>query len=160
MKLPENDQDKKVGFNWSQKQLPVPFVIYTDLDSYIEKIDHCLPYHTRSSTTEYQRHTPSGFFYMVFSTVDGYTKKQFSIAARTLLKRSSKELPTNTTQSTALLQLLCPFNLHQKKSNINKLQNALFMANAFVGNGQFVITTISRGNTEEQHTPTVTSRLS
>ena len=34
------------------------------------------------------------------------------------------------------------------------------MANPFVVNGQFVITTISRGNTEEQHTPTVTLRLS
>ena len=75
MKLPENDQDKKVGFNWSQKQLPVPFVIYADLESYTEKIDHCLPDPTRSSTTEYQRHTPSGFLYIVVSTVDGYTKR-------------------------------------------------------------------------------------
>ena len=44
MKLPGNDQDKKVGFNWSQKQLPVPLVIYADLESYTEKIDHCIPY--------------------------------------------------------------------------------------------------------------------
>ena len=32
-----NDQDKKVSFNGSQKQLSVPFVIYADLESYIER---------------------------------------------------------------------------------------------------------------------------
>ena len=74
-KLPENDKDKEVSFNGLQKQLPVPFVIYADLESYTEKIDHCLPDPTRSSTTEYQRHTPSGFFYMMVSTVDGHTKR-------------------------------------------------------------------------------------
>ena len=38
-KLPENDKDKEVSFNGLQKQLPVPFVIYADLESYTEKID-------------------------------------------------------------------------------------------------------------------------
>ena len=74
-KFPEKDEDKEVRFKGTQKQLPVPFVIYADFESYTEKIDTCQPNPASSSTTQYQRHTPSGFCYMVVSAADQYTKE-------------------------------------------------------------------------------------
>ena len=74
-KFPEKEEDKEVKFKAIKKQLPVPFIIYADFESFTEKIDTCHPDARRSSITKYQQHTPSGFSYMVVSTASEYTKE-------------------------------------------------------------------------------------
>jgi hypothetical protein len=62
--------DETVAFTSQHKQLKVPFVIYADFESYIEKIDE----NPTSATRKYAKHVPSGFAYKVVSSVDKYTK--------------------------------------------------------------------------------------
>ena len=74
-KFPEKPEDKEVKFKSVKKQLPVPFIIYADFESFTEKIDTCQPDPSKSSTTNYQLHTPSGFSYMVVSSAPQHTRE-------------------------------------------------------------------------------------
>ncbi len=58
------------GDNWIQfenheRTQVVPFVINADFECYIEPIAHADPNPNRSLTTQYQRHKPSGFCYVI-----------------------------------------------------------------------------------------------
>ena len=55
----------KVYFKNHQKQLPIPFVIYADLEAITKKIDTCTPPKEKSYTQAYQKHEASGFGYKV-----------------------------------------------------------------------------------------------
>ena len=57
--------NEHVFFKSYQKQLRAPFVIYADFECFTTKTD---------SEKEYQRHVPSGFCYIVVSTVDKHCK--------------------------------------------------------------------------------------
>ena len=70
IKFPHKPEEKEVSFKNTKKQLPIPFIIYADFETYTTKIDE--PQH--GNTTIYQRHVPSGFGYMVVSTDPQYTK--------------------------------------------------------------------------------------
>jgi len=54
----------------------VPFVIYADFETFIKKIDPCLPDPQKSiaSTTPNTRFEPCGFGYQVVGLDDKYTK--------------------------------------------------------------------------------------
>ena len=73
LKFPD-EENKFIHFKNYKNQLRVPFVIYADFESYTEKIDTCYPNVKTSSTTYYQKHTPSGFSYMVISSEDHLSK--------------------------------------------------------------------------------------
>ena len=60
----------KVYFKNHQKQLPVPFVIYADLEAITKKIDTCSPPGDKSYTQAYQKHEPSDFGYKVVCRYD------------------------------------------------------------------------------------------
>ena len=55
----------KVYFKNHQKQLPIPFVFYADLEAITKKIDTCSPPGGKSYTQAYQKHEASGFGYKV-----------------------------------------------------------------------------------------------
>ncbi|XP_068671057.1 uncharacterized protein [Montipora foliosa] len=62
-------------FNNFHKQLPVPFVIYSDFQGFTEKIHGCQPNDDKSYTEAYQRHTDCGYGYKVVCCYDDkYTK--------------------------------------------------------------------------------------
>ena len=48
-----------------RRQMKVPFIIYADCESIIEKIDTCIPSTKKSSTTKTQIHKPCGFSFVV-----------------------------------------------------------------------------------------------
>ena len=52
------------------KQLPVPFVIYADVESITQKITTCQPSNQKSHTQTYQRHTACSFGYEVVCHFD------------------------------------------------------------------------------------------
>ena len=62
VKLPDDDH-KWIEFKNIQKILPVPFVIYADLESFTAKLAH--PKNESTSTHAYELHVPSGFAYIV-----------------------------------------------------------------------------------------------
>ena len=52
---------KTLEFNQYQKSDKTPFIIYTDLECIIEKIDGCKNNPENSSTPKVSEHIPSGF---------------------------------------------------------------------------------------------------
>lgn len=74
IRLPETEEEKKIQFKNTFKQLQVPFVVYADFESYTTKLDHEEGDVSQSYTTKYQHHKPSGFCYKVVSEVGQYCK--------------------------------------------------------------------------------------
>ena len=74
IKMPKKNNNI-LKFNNFHKQQPVPFVIYADFESILEKIHGCRQEGNKSYTEEYQTHTDCGFGYKVVCCYDDkYTK--------------------------------------------------------------------------------------
>ena len=54
-----------IKFNHFHKKMRVPFVVYADFGCFTEKIDTCQPEEGKSFTNQYQKHSPSGFSYLI-----------------------------------------------------------------------------------------------
>ena len=76
IKMPTKD-DNILKFNNFHKQLPVPFIIYSDFEAITEKIHGCKPGNEQSYTEAYQKHTGCGYGYKVVCCYDDkYTKPE------------------------------------------------------------------------------------
>ena len=78
IKMPAKDNNI-LKFNNFHKQLPVPFVIYSDFEAITEKIHGCQPNDDKSYTEAYQRHTDCGFGYKVVCCYDDKCTKPLQI---------------------------------------------------------------------------------
>ena len=58
--MPKKD-NKKLKYNHRGKSMKVPFIIYADLESLLEKINTCHNNPKKSSTTKINKHAPSGY---------------------------------------------------------------------------------------------------
>ena len=58
--MPEEDI-KILKYNQGEKSVKVPFIIYADLESLLEKINTCHNNPEKSSRTKINKHTPSGY---------------------------------------------------------------------------------------------------
>ena len=65
LKLCSNNNYQRHEFRNYERIQTVPFVIYADFECYIEGMDTVGRNPNRSSTTQYQKHNPSGFCYYV-----------------------------------------------------------------------------------------------
>ena len=61
------------------KQQQVPFVIYADFESILEKIQGCKPYDEKSYTQAYQKHTDCSYGYKVVCSYDDKYSKNIQI---------------------------------------------------------------------------------
>lgn len=64
VRMPDHER-RWLRFKAIQKMLPVPFVIYADIESYTTKIEGPMKNPSDSSTHPYELHTPSGFAYLI-----------------------------------------------------------------------------------------------
>jgi len=55
----------KLTFKNHSRSLRVPFIVYADFESFIEPIHTCQPDPNTSYTKQYQKHTPSSFYYYI-----------------------------------------------------------------------------------------------
>ena len=55
------EDNKILKYNHEEKSMKVPFTIYADLESLLEKISTCHNNHNKSSTTKINKRTPSGY---------------------------------------------------------------------------------------------------
>ena len=58
--MPEKD-NKMLKYNYGEKSMKAPFIIYADLESLLAKISTCNNNPEKSSTTKINKHTPSGY---------------------------------------------------------------------------------------------------
>ena len=58
--MPEED-NKILKYNQGEKSMKVPFIIYTDLESLLEKMNTCHNNPEKKSKTKINKHTPSGY---------------------------------------------------------------------------------------------------
>ena len=58
--MPE-EHNKILKYNQGEKSMKVPFIIYADLESLLEKMNTCHNNPEKSSTTKTNKHTPSGY---------------------------------------------------------------------------------------------------
>ena len=57
----KNEDNKILKYNYREKSMKAPFVIYADLESLLEKMSTCYVSPAKSSTTKINKHTPSGY---------------------------------------------------------------------------------------------------
>ena len=55
-----NEDNNIIKYNQGEKSIKLPFIIYADLECLLEKMDTCYNNPKESSTTEINKHTPSG----------------------------------------------------------------------------------------------------
>ena len=56
-----NEDNKIIKYNQGEKSIKSPFIIYADLECLLEKMSTCYNNPKESSTTEINKHTPSGY---------------------------------------------------------------------------------------------------
>ena len=59
-----------IKYNQGEKSIKLPFVIYADLERLLEKISTCQNNPNKSSTTEINKHTPSGYSLFMHCSFD------------------------------------------------------------------------------------------
>ena len=59
VEMPEED-NKILKYNYGEKSMEVPFIIYADLESLFEKMNTCYNNLEKSSTTKINKHTSPG----------------------------------------------------------------------------------------------------
>ena len=60
VKMP-NENNKIIKYKQGEKSIKLPFIIYADLECLLEKMSTCYNNPRESSTTEINKHTPSGY---------------------------------------------------------------------------------------------------
>ena len=54
------EDNKTLKYNHEENSMKVPFIIYADIESLLEKVSHCHNHPEKSSTTKINEHTLSG----------------------------------------------------------------------------------------------------
>ena len=65
-----NEENNIIKYNHGEKSIKLPFVIYADLECLLEKISACQNNPNESSTTEINKHTPSGYSIYIHCSFD------------------------------------------------------------------------------------------
>ena len=71
-----NEDNKIIKYNQREKSIKSPFIIYADVECLLEKISTCYNNLAESSTTEINKHTPSGYSLFAHCSFDK-TKNKF-----------------------------------------------------------------------------------
>ena len=79
VEMPEED-NKILKYNQGEKSMKVPFIIYADLESLLEKMNTCHNNPEKSSTIKINKHAPSG--YSLFTHFSFYTTKNILVYYR------------------------------------------------------------------------------
>ena len=61
MIIVNNIDNNTIKYNQGEKSIKLPFVVYADLECLLEKISTCQSNPRESSTTEINKHAPSGY---------------------------------------------------------------------------------------------------
>ena len=74
VEMPTKD-NSIIKYNQGEKSIKLPFVVYADLECLLEKMSTCQNNPNKSSTTEINKHTPSGYSIFTHCSFDKTKKK-------------------------------------------------------------------------------------
>ena len=95
--MPEED-NKILKYNQGDKSMKVPFIIYTDLESLLEKMNTCHNNSEKSSTTKINKHTPSGYSLFTQCSFDTTKNKLDYYRGKNCMKKFCLDLREHATK--------------------------------------------------------------
>ena len=93
-----NEDNKIIKYNQGEKSIKFPFIIYADLECLLEKISTCYNNPEESSTTEINKHTPSGYSLFTYCSFDKTKNKLDYYRGDNYMKKFFKDLIEHATK--------------------------------------------------------------
>ena len=93
-----NEDNKIIKYNQGKKYIKSPFIIYADLECLLEKLSTCHHNPEESSTTEINKHTPSGYSLFTHCLFDKTQKKLDYYRGDDCMKKFCKDLREHATK--------------------------------------------------------------
>ena len=87
-----NEDNKIIKYNQGEKSIKLPFIIYADLECLLEKMSTCYNNSKESSTTEINKHVPSGYSLFTLCSLDKTKNKLDYYRGKDCMKKSCKDL--------------------------------------------------------------------
>ena len=97
VEMPTKDNNI-IKYNQGEKSINLPFVIYADLECLLEKMSTCKNNPNESSTTEINKHTPSGYSIFTNCSFDQTKNKLNYYRGKDCMKKFSKDLREHATK--------------------------------------------------------------
>ena len=94
-----NEDNKIIKYNQGEKSVRSPFIIYADLECLLEKISTCYNNLEESSTTEINKHTPSGYSLFTHCSFDKTKNKLDYYRGDNCMKKFCKDLTEHATKT-------------------------------------------------------------
>ena len=92
-----NEDNKILKYNHGEKSMKVPFIIYADLESLLEKMSTCHNNPKNSSATKINKHTPSGYSLFTHCSIDLTKNKLGCYRGKDCVERFCKDLKEDAT---------------------------------------------------------------
>ena len=110
-------------YNHGEKSMKLPFAIYADLECLLEKMSTCINNPNESSTTEINKHTPSGYSLFTHCSFDESKNKLNYYRGEDCMKKFCKDLRTHATKiinygKKKMMPLTIKEEIYHNKQNI------------------------------------------
>ena len=92
------EYNKTLKYNHGEKPMKVPFIIYADLESLLEKMSTCHNNPEKSSTTKINKHTPSGYSLFTHCSFGATKNKLDSYRGKGCMENFCKDLKEDATK--------------------------------------------------------------
>ena len=97
VEMPTKDNNI-IKYNQGEKFIKLPFVVYADLECLLEKVSTCQNNPNESSTTEINKHTPSGYSILTHCSFDQPKNKLNHYKGKDCMKKFCKDLREHATK--------------------------------------------------------------
>ena len=97
VEMPTKDNNT-IKYNQGEKSIKLPFVVYADLERLLEKMSTCYNNPEKSSTTEIDKHTPSGYSIFTHCSFDESKNKLNYYRGEDCMKTFCKDLREHATK--------------------------------------------------------------
>ena len=87
-----------IKYNYGEKSMKVPFIMYADLECLLEKMSTCINNPNESSTTKINKHTPSGYSIFTSCSFDELKSKLNYYRGKDCMKKFCKDLKEQATR--------------------------------------------------------------
>ena len=87
-----------IKYNQGEKSIKLPFVVYADLECLLEKMNTCINNPNESSTTEINKHIPTGYSIFTHCSFDQTKNKLNYYRGKDCMKKFYKDLREHATK--------------------------------------------------------------